>query len=109
MNQPSRLVAIAIALAIIHPAQPASANPQLAEEKQCLKCHQIDKDTIGPSMSAIAGRYAGRPEEFDMLASRVKSGGWGHWGDMMMPPRTEYITPSDDEAAELVRWILKQR
>jgi cytochrome c551/c552 len=44
-----------------------------------------------------------------MLVSRVKTGGWGHWGDMMMPPRSEYITPSDDEAAELVRWILKQR
>lgn len=109
MNQPSRLIAIAIALAIIHPAQPAAANPQLADEKQCLKCHQIDKDTIGPSIRAIADRYAGRPEAFDMLVSRVKSGGWGHWGDMMMPPRTEYITPSDDEAAELVRWILKQR
>lgn len=109
MNQPSRLTAIALVLALIHPIQLASANPRLAEEKQCLKCHQMDKDTIGPSMRAIADRYASRPEAFDMLVSRVKTGGWGHWGDMMMPPRSEYITPSDDEAAELVRWILKQR
>jgi cytochrome c len=109
MNQPSRFVAIAAALAIIHTAQSASANAQLADEKQCLKCHQMDKDTIGPSMRAIADRYSNRPEAFDMLVSRVKTGGWGHWGDMMMPPRSEYLTPSDDEAAELVRWILKQR
>lgn len=109
MNQASHLIAVAIAIAIINPAQPVSANPQLAEAKQCLKCHQMDKETIGPSMRAIADRYAGKPEAFDMLVSRVKSGGWGHWGDVMMPPRSEYITPSDDEAAELVRWILKQR
>lgn len=109
MNQPSSLIAIAIVIALIHPAQSAFANSQLAEEKQCLKCHQMDKSTIGPSILAIADRYAGNPKAFDMLVSRVKSGGWGHWGDTMMPPRSEYITPSDDEAAELVRWILEQR
>lgn len=44
-----------------------------------------------------------------MLVSRIREGGWGHWADMMMPPKTEPARVSEEEARALVRWILQLR
>ena len=38
----------------------------------------------------------------------MKSGGWGHWGDIAMPPKTARAELSDQEAATLVKWVLQQ-
>jgi cytochrome c len=107
MKQP--LSAIVLALATAAVANPASANPQLAAEKQCTACHAMDGKASGPSFRAIAKKYRDRPESSDMLVSRVREGGWGHWGDMMMPPKTEPSRVSEEEARALVRWILQLR
>ena len=100
---------IVLALAAITTAHTASADPRLATEKQCTTCHAVEKGASGPSFRAIAKKYRDRPESFDMLVSRVKEGGWGHWGDMMMPQRSEPSRVSEEEAKELVRWILQLR
>ncbi|HEY9192379.1 MAG TPA: c-type cytochrome [Methyloversatilis sp.] len=104
-----RLNVIALALATLAATHTASADPRLAAEKQCTACHAMDKDVSGPSFRAIAKKYSDRPEAFDMLVSRVKEGGWGHWGDMMMPQRSEPSRVSEEEASVLVRWILQLR
>lgn len=36
---------------------PALASAKLAQEKQCMQCHAIDKDTIGPSFQKIKAIY----------------------------------------------------
>lgn len=87
----------------------AMGSAELAEQKQCDSCHTLAKETIGPSYRAIADRYAAEPQAFDMLVAKVKSGGWGHWGDVMMPPKTARVPLSDDEATQLVKWVLDQK
>ena len=104
-----RLSVIVLALAAVATTHPASANPRLATEKQCTTCHAMDTGASGPSFQAIAKKYRDRPEAFDMLVGRVREGGWGHWGDMMMPQRSEPSRVSEEEAKELVRWILQLR
>lgn len=90
-------------------ANAALANADLAEAKQCNVCHALAKETIGPSYRAIADRYAGKPDAYEMLVRKVKSGGWGHWGDIAMPPKTARAELSDQEAATLVKWVLQQK
>lgn len=107
MKQPSSVIVLAVATAVV--AHPASASPRLAAEKHCTACHAMDKKAAGPSFRAIAEKYRDHPESSDMLVSRIREGGWGHWGDMMMPPKTEPARVSEEEARALVRWILQLR
>ena len=99
---------IALVLAAGH-AGVAAASPDLAQEKQCGVCHTVDKEMVGPSYRAIADRYGGQPEAVDMLVAKVKSGGMGHWGEAIMAPTSARAPVSDDEAAQLVKWILEQK
>lgn len=86
-----------------------AASPELAQKKQCGVCHTADKEMVGPSYRAIADRYGGQPEAVDMLISKVKSGGMGHWGEAIMAPTSARAPLTDDEAAQLVQWILGHR
>ena len=99
---------IALVLAAGH-AGMAAASPELAQEKQCGVCHTADKEMVGPSYRAIADRYGGQPQAFDMIIAKVKRGGIGNLGEVIMAPTSARGPVSDDEAARLVKWILEQR
>ncbi len=78
----------------------------LAEEKQCLSCHARDDDTPrAPSFNSIAAKYAGS-EMHDYLVDVVLSGGEDHWGSATMPEPGERPAVSEEEAKQLVDWIL---
>lgn len=86
-------------------ATPAFANPELAQKKNCMLCHAVDKKVMGPSFKEIAAKYAGDKEAVDKLAKKVQKGGGGVWGNAVMPPNAV----SDAEAKQLVTWILGQK
>lgn len=86
-------------------AAPAFANPELAQKKNCMACHTMDKKVIGPSFKEIAAKYASDKEAVDKLAKKVQKGGSGVWGTAVMPPNPV----SDAEAKQLVTWILGQK
>ncbi len=82
---------------------PAWASPQLAEKKNCMSCHAIDRKVIGPAYRDIAARYAQQPDAVDRLAMKVITGGTGVWGTAVMSANPQV---NEAEAKQLVRWIL---
>jgi cytochrome c len=78
------------------------ANPQLAQEKNCLNCHQIDKKLIGPPYKQVAAKYRKDREAENRLVKKVLEGSYGTWGQVPMPANQV----SEDEARTLVKWVL---
>lgn len=109
MNLPSRsrfsrpLAVVAIASLASLVSASARANPELAEKKNCLACHSVDKKIMGPAYKDIAARYAGQKDAVDKLAQKIVKGGGGVWGALPMPANPQV---SDAEARQLVQWIL---
>ncbi|MBX3624648.1 MAG: c-type cytochrome [Rhizobacter sp.] len=84
-------------------AGPAFANADLAQKKNCMACHAVDKKVVGPSYQDVAAKYAGQKDAVDKLSQKVVKGGAGVWGPVPMPANTAV---SDAEAKQLVTWIL---
>jgi cytochrome c len=84
-------------------AAPAFANADLAQKKNCMACHAVDKKVVGPAYKDVAAKYAGQKDAVDKLSQKVIKGGAGVWGPVPMPANT---TVSDAEAKQLVQWIL---
>ena len=98
-----KLPALTIALAVAAVAPAAFAQADLAQKKNCLACHAIDKKLVGPSYKDVAGKYAGQKEAVDKLTQKVMKGGSGVWGAVPMPANPQV---SEAEARQLVTWIL---
>lgn len=74
----------------------------LAQSKNCLACHAVDKKLVGPSYVEIAKKYKGNKDAEGMLIKKVINGGGGVWGTIPMPPNPV----KEDESKLLVEWIL---
>ena len=84
-------------------AAPAFANLQLAQQKNCMACHSVDKKVVGPAYKEVAAKYAGQKDAVDKLTQKVLKGGSGVWGAVPMPANPQV---SEAEAKQLVQWIL---
>ncbi len=84
----------------------AQASPELVKSKNCAACHNVDKKSIGPSFKDIAAKYGSDPKAVEMLVGKVRGGGVGTWGNIMMPANPQV---SAAEAETLVRWVLAQK
>ena len=87
-------------------AGPTLANADLAQKKNCMACHAVDKKLVGPSYKQVAAKYAGQKDAIDKLAQKVLKGGSGVWGAVPMPANTQV---SEAEAKLLVQWVLQQK
>jgi len=85
---------------------PALANQQLAQQKNCLACHAVDKKVVGPSYKDVAAKYAGQKDAVEKLTQKVLKGGSGNWGAVPMPANPQV---SEAEAKTLVQWVLQQK
>lgn len=74
----------------------------LAQSKNCLTCHMVDKKLVGPAFTEIAKKYKGDAAAVEGLTKKVRSGGSGVWGAIPMPPNPV----NKDESKMLVEWIL---
>ena len=79
---------------------------KLIRGSDCLSCHALDSQVAGPSWKAIAKRYAGQPGSAVRLATKVRKGGAGTWGDLAMTPHPEL---TDAQSRQMVYWILSQQ
>ena len=93
------------ALAITTLSSPVFANAELAQKKNCMACHAVDKKLVGPAYKEIAAKYAGQKDAVAKLSEKVIKGGSGAWGQIPMPANA--VTP--DEAKTLVTWVLSQK
>jgi len=96
------LSAVVLASFGLH-AVPAMAQADLAQKKNCMACHAIDKKLVGPSYKDVAAKYAGQKDAVDKLSAKVLKGGAGVWGAVPMPANPQV---TDAEAKQLVQWIL---
>ena len=87
-------------------AAPVMASEDLAKQKACLACHQIDKKLVGPAYKDIAAKYKTDKDAEKKLAVKVRAGGTGVWGQIPMPANPSV---SEAEAATLVKWILAMK
>jgi cytochrome c len=96
------LLALIAAVAV---TAPAFASQELAQKKNCLACHAVDKKVVGPSYKEVAAKYASDKTAAAKLAEKIQKGGVGTWGQVPMPPNQ--VTP--DEAKTLAAWVLSQK
>ena len=83
-------------------AGPALAQADLAQKKNCLACHSVDKKIVGPAYKDVAHKYAGQKDAAAKLADKIQKGGVGVWGQVPMPANP--VTP--EEAKSLAAWVL---
>jgi S-disulfanyl-L-cysteine oxidoreductase SoxD len=70
----------------------------LTARHTCNACHGMNQKTIGPSFAEISKKYTG---QVDYLIRKIKSGGAGLWGPVMMPPQTL----PDTDARAIAEWL----
>src|ERR1700691_4350005 len=80
---------------------------KLVSGSDCMGCHALDSQVVGPSWKAIAKRYSGQPSgqpgNAAKLAARIREGGSGNWGDVAMTPHPDL---TDAQAKQMLAWIL---
>jgi len=69
----------------------------------CMACHQVEAKVVGPSFKEVAVKYKGDAQAVTTLASKIKGGGVGTWGQMPMPANP---TVTDADMKTIVDWVL---
>jgi len=87
------------------------ADVNLVKDKQCMQCHDVTAERIGPSFQRIAKRWKGNPVAEQLLMSTIQQGtqdgGGQHWSSKAnMPNSQERPLVSNDEAKKIVKWIM---
>ena len=98
-----RIIAASAATLGLLLASGVQADEKLAQTNGCMTCHQIDKKVLGPGFKEVANKYRGQAGAEAALVKKVKEGGKGAWGDMVMPPNA-HVQDADIQA--LVKWTL---
>jgi len=84
-------------------AQHGPTGLALAQQQNCMSCHSVSRNFMGPALHDIAAKYAGKPDAQTYLAHKILEGSTGVWGTVPMPANTQ-LNPG--QAATLANWIL---
>ena len=93
---------LAVAAALVA-STPALADQALAQAKNCMSCHAMDKKLVGPSYKDVAAKYNGQKDAVDKLAVKILKGGSGVWGPVPMPANAQV---NEAEAKKLAAWVM---
>jgi len=96
----------ALAVLAVAAASPAFAQQDLAQKKNCMACHAVDKKLVGPAYKDVAAKYAGQKDAVDKLAAKIMKGGSGVWGPVPMPANNQV---SEADARKLAAWVLSTK
>ncbi len=79
---------------------------RLALQNNCLTCHRVKRDLVGPSFYQIANKY----DDLLYIQERIANGSKGKWSKFhgaIMPSFRDKISLEDQEI--LAKWILQQK
>ena len=76
---------------------------RLVEAGDCLACHQVDRQSIGPKYRDVARKYVSDTSAMGRLSKKIREGGSGVWGPVAMPAHPAL---SDEQATAVVAYIL---
>ena len=82
------------------------ADEKIAQANGCMTCHQLEKKVLWPAYKEIATKYRSDKGAEAALVKKVKDGGKGVWGEMVMPPNAHV---KDADIAAIVKWILAMK
>lgn len=78
---------------------------KLLKANACTACHAVDRKLVGPAFHDVAAKYSGDAEAASKVATSIRNGGAGRWGQVPMPPMKAL---SDADLAGLAAFVLKQ-
>ncbi len=52
----------------------ADEGADLAEARECMSCHALDKEVVGPAFKSVAKKYKGKAQAEEMLVKTVVKG-----------------------------------
>lgn len=79
------------------------AGKRLVNGSDCMRCHGVERNFVGPAFQEIAQRYRDREDVQTYLARKIREGSVGEWGRTLMP-RHPQITQA--QAEEMAQWII---
>jgi cytochrome c len=91
------------AAATVAPQPSPNAGRALIEAGDCLACHRVDGKSIGPAYTAVARKYRSDSAATSRLVRKIRAGGSGVWGNVVMPPHPQL---SEAQAGQMVAYIL---
>jgi cytochrome c551/c552 len=95
-----------VAVAMADEPVGSDTGSKLMAKYHCESCHSLQDNAAlqGPSLRAIAHKYASYPEGRDEIEEIILNGSSGDWGPNTMPA---FVIPQSDLRA-LITWILAQ-
>jgi cytochrome c len=81
----------------------ASFGKALIDKSDCNSCHKLDQKSVGPTFTDVSKKYANDPNAMQYLTHKIKQGGGGVWGDVMM---AAHPSLPDQDISEMVKYIL---
>jgi cytochrome c551/c552 len=113
MDGLSAYFAINYGTGVPHPAPIEQPKPAghldgltLAQTYGCLNCHNVAVKVVGPAYKDVAAKYKNRADAMDKVSHQITNGGSGQWGEVMMPPFSQF---SPEEVSTLAHWVLDQK
>ncbi len=80
----------------------AHKGQEIIEKSDCLTCHELYEDNVGPSFQHVAMRYPENAETMAQLNGKIKNGGTGAWGTGMMNAHPNLANEDIDTILEYV-------
>jgi cytochrome c len=94
---------------LVAEVDPHEAGRRLVESGTCLSCHQVNRKSIGPAFTAVAEKYKNDTSATAYLARKIRRGGSGVWGNVMMPPHSQLSEAEASRIAAYVRSLGEKR
>lgn len=80
-----------------------SKGKKLIDESDCSSCHNVNRESIGPSYFEVAKRYRTNVTAVRFLSDKIINGGSGNWGEV---PMAAHPAISLEDATDMAKYIL---